>query len=137
MRFTAVLVIACPCALGLATPTAVVVSSGRGAQEGILFKNGEALETAHLTKLIVFDKTGTITQGKPQVQDIYFHDGSNNLDKETFLTYAASAEKESEHPLGRAIVDFAIQENIKLVDAHNFKSFSGKGIKAIIDNKIK
>jgi Cu+-exporting ATPase len=136
LRFIAVLVIACPCALGLATPTAVVVSSGRGAQEGILFKNGEALETAHLTKLIVFDKTGTITQGKPQVQDVYFHSGSNDHDKETFITYSASAEKESEHPLGRAIVDFALQENIQLVNAHNFQSFSGKGITAIIDKKV-
>ncbi len=135
LRLTAVLVIACPCALGLATPTAVVVSSGRGAKEGILFQNGEALETAYHTKLIVFDKTGTITLGKPKVQDVYINSSPEGISKTRLLTYAASAEGESEHPLGKAIVDFALQEKIQLVDIKDFKSFSGRGITATVGDK--
>jgi P-type Cu+ transporter len=135
LRFTAVLVIACPCALGLATPTAVVVGSGRGAKEGILFKNVEALETTHLTRIMVFDKTGTITIGKPQVQDFYLNSSDGN-DRENFIAYSASAEKESEHPLGKAIVDYAIQKKIQLMQARNFRSFSGRGISATINQMV-
>jgi len=132
LRFTAVLVIACPCALGLATPTAVVVGSGRGAKEGILFKNVEALETTHLTKIMVFDKTGTITVGKPQVQNIYFHATIDEFDEKNFIKYCASAEKESEHPLGKAIVEYSAQKEIELLEVQNFRSFSGRGISATI-----
>ncbi|MDR0822757.1 MAG: heavy metal translocating P-type ATPase, partial [Endomicrobium sp.] len=99
--FISILVIACPCALGLATPTAIMVATGKGAENGILIKSGEALETAHKIKTIVFDKTGTITQGKPAVSDIVAVDG---IDKKELLKIAASGEKQSEHPLGQAIV---------------------------------
>ena len=98
--FISVLVIACPCALGLATPTAIMVGTGKGAEYGVLIKGGEALETTHKLTTIVFDKTGTITEGKPKVTDIV----TTNLSKEQLLIYAASAEKGSEHPLGEAIV---------------------------------
>ena len=126
LRFTAVLVIACPCALGLATPTAVVVGSGRGAKEGILFKNVEALETTHLTKILVFDKTGTITVGKPQVRDFYFHNTSDGIDKENFIAYCASAEKESEHPLGKAYCRIFCPERNRIIGGSEFSEFFRK-----------
>ena len=130
--FTAVLVIACPCALGLATPTAIMVATGKGAENGILIKSGEALELMHKVDTVVFDKTGTITEGKPQVTDII---PSKNINKDYLLKIAASAEKNSEHPLGEAIVRFAIEKEIKFINVDKFKAIPGCGIEATIDNK--
>lgn len=123
--FTSVLVIACPCALGLATPTAIMVGTGKGAEHGILIKGGEALETAHKVKTIIFDKTGTITEGKPVVTDII---NIGKLTDEKLLQLAASGEKTSEHPLGEAIVEKAKEMDIELLDATDFKAIPGEGI---------
>ncbi len=131
--FVAVLVIACPCALGLATPTAIMVGTGKGAQHGILFKNGEALETAHKINVAVFDKTGTITEGKPAVTDVIT---AENFDKTELIRLAASAEKASEHPLGEAIVKYAIEKGIALAEITDFNSVTGQGIIARLDSKV-
>lgn len=128
----AVLVIACPCALGLATPTAIMVGTGKGAQFGILIKSGEALEKAHKIDTVILDKTGTITEGKPKVTDVI---STNNFDDMTVLQYVASAEKRSEHPLGEAIIEHAKLLNIKLFDVSKFESISGLGIKAEVLNR--
>lgn len=128
----AVLVIACPCALGLATPTAIMVGTGRGAEMGILFKNSEALERAHKLTTIVLDKTGTITEGKPSVTDIL---PVNGYDETQLLTFAAVAERGSEHPLGRAIVDKASEMGCVLSELGDFEAISGKGIRATVDDK--
>ena len=130
--FVAVLVIACPCALGLATPTAIMVGTGKGAQNGVLFKNGEALETAHKINVVVFDKTGTVTEGKPAVTDVIPITG---IEKEELVRLAASAEKASEHPLGEAIVKYALKNEIPLADITDFNSVTGQGIIAEIDGK--
>lgn len=127
--FIAVLVIACPCALGLATPTAIMVGTGKGAEYGILIKGGEALETAHKINTIVFDKTGTITEGKPEVTDIITVEG---VRRESLLQIAASAEKGSEHPLGEAIVKGAAKENLKLLQVDAFQAIPGYGIEVRI-----
>lgn len=127
--FTSVLVIACPCALGLATPTAIMVSTGLGASNGILIRNGEALETLHKTKIAVFDKTGTVTEGKPVVTDIVTNDETS------FLTLLAAAEKGSTHPLGKAITDYAQKRDLSLPEIKKFKNVAGKGIECEIDNK--
>ncbi len=128
--FISVLVIACPCSLGLATPTAIMVGTGRSAQEGILIKGGEPLETLHKIDTIVFDKTGTITEGKPVVNDIIdFIDDKNKL-----ISYVASVENFSEHPLGEAIVNFAKNENISLLTINSFETLMGLGVKAFINN---
>lgn len=130
--FISVLVIACPCALGLATPTAIMVGTGKGADEGVLIKSGVALETAHKIDVVVFDKTGTITEGKPVVTDLITED----YDEKEILRLIASAEKGSEHPLGEAIVHKADLDNIELVnDIVDFKTISGQGIKAVIEGK--
>lgn len=129
--FIAVLVIACPCALGLATPTAIMVGTGKGAENGILIKGGEALEITHQVKTIVFDKTGTITEGKPVVTDII----TNKLDKDEILRLAASAEKGSEHPLGEAIVRKAQEKNLEFMNLESFDSIPGQGITVLINNK--
>lgn len=129
--FISVLVIACPCALGLATPTAIMVGTGKGAEHGVLIKSGEALETAHKIKTVVFDKTGTITEGKPKVTDIVV----NHISKEELLQITASAEKGSEHPLGEAIVKHAEEGGIEFKKTTNFKAISGKGIEVTIDEK--
>ncbi len=123
----AVLVIACPCALGLATPTALMVGSGVGAENGILMRSGEAIQTMKDVRAIVFDKTGTITKGKPEVTDVVTADRDVKGD---VLKIAASLEYYSEHPLGRAIVERAKREGIELLEAENFTAVSGKGIKA-------
>jgi Cu+-exporting ATPase len=130
--FTAVLVIACPCALGLATPTAIMVGTGKGAEYGVLIKSGDALETAHKIKTIVFDKTGTITQGKPLLTDIV---SSGNLSEDEILKIAASCEKGSEHPLGDAIVKNAEEKNIVLYNLSNFMAIPGHGIEAKVNDK--
>lgn len=127
--FISVLVIACPCALGLATPTAIMVGTGKGAENGILIKGGEALETAHKISTIVFDKTGTITEGKPTVTDVLTIEG---ITKEMLLQLTASAEKGSEHPLGQAIVHGAEDAGLTLFAAEHFESLTGRGIEAKI-----
>ena len=126
--FVAVLVIACPCALGLATPTAIMVGTGVGASNGILIKSGEALETTHLIDTVVLDKTGTVTEGKPKV----IHIIADNMEQTQLLQIAASCELASEHPLGAAIVTEAIQRNIVLTEVSDFESLTGKGIRATL-----
>ena len=128
----AVLVIACPCALGLATPTALMVGSGMGAQRGILIRKGEAIQTMKQVKVIVFDKTGTITKGKPEVTDII----PFNISKNALLQYAASIEAGSEHPLASAIVEKAKIEKLKLFPVEDFQAISGKGISGKIQDKF-
>lgn len=128
MAFVSVLIIACPCALGLATPTAVMVGTGIGAENGILIKNGESLETAHKVQVLVFDKTGTITEGKPEVSDII-----TDMETGRLLYLCASAEKLSEHPLGQAIVKKAEESNIKLASIQDFTTYTGSGIFAEIE----
>lgn len=129
--FISVLVIACPCALGLATPTAIMVGTGKGAENGILIKGGEALESAHKVNTVIFDKTGTITEGKPKVTDVVL----NNVEEEYLIKIASSAEKGSEHPLGEAIVKYGEEENIKLEKVDDFKAIPGAGIQVIINNE--
>ncbi|MCG2729073.1 MAG: heavy metal translocating P-type ATPase [Acetobacterium sp.] len=128
--FISVLVIACPCALGLATPTAIMVGTGKGAEYGILIKGGEALETTHQINTIVFDKTGTITEGKPEVTDIVTAFG---IERNWLLQIAASAEKGSEHPLGEAIVRGAEKENLETLKIDTFKAIPGYGIEVEVD----
>lgn len=146
--FISVLIIACPCSLGLATPTAIMVGTGKGAELGILIKSGEALEKLNQIDTIVFDKTGTLTEGAPRVIDIVNLD---NTDKNEILKISASMEVNSEHPLGKAIYDEAKEKNISLYDVKNFLSISGRGVigeiegkkyllgnkKLLIDNNIK
>ncbi|UCH81101.1 MAG: copper-translocating P-type ATPase [Nitrospiraceae bacterium] len=131
LNFIAVMIIACPCALGLATPTSIMVGTGKGAEQGILIRGAEALETLHKVTSIVFDKTGTLTKGKPVVTDIIGLNG--NADEVLF--FAASAEKGSEHPLGEAIVNKAKDESIRLTDPVDFSAFPGHGITAGVDGK--
>ncbi len=128
--FISVLVIACPCALGLATPTAIMVGTGKGAEHGILIKGGEALETAHKINTIIFDKTGTITEGKPEVTDIIPVAG---ITGERLLQMAASGEKGSEHPLGEAIVRNAENEGLEFYPVVGFQAIPGHGIEGTID----
>jgi len=130
--FIAVLVIACPCALGLATPTAIMVGTGKGAEYGVLIKGGEALETAHKVKTVVFDKTGTITEGKPKVTDIVVKE---SITEEELLILAASAERGSEHPLGEAIVKAAQERRLDFKEVSNFMAIPGHGIVVTIEDK--
>lgn len=130
--FISVLVIACPCALGLATPTAIMVGTGKGAEHGVLIKSGVALETAHKIQTIVFDKTGTITEGKPKVTDIV---SLNGISENALLKIAASAEKGSEHPLGEAIVKGAEEKGLEFKKLDYFKAVPGYGIEVKIDGK--
>lgn len=127
-----VLVISCPCAVGLATPAAIMVGTGKGAENGILIKGGEALEQAHKLNTIVFDKTGTLTKGEPQLTDII--STSHHTDDEV-LQIAAIAEKGSEHPLGEAIVNGATQRNIEIGNAYSFRSIAGHGVEAKFEGK--
>ncbi|MCC0763734.1 copper-translocating P-type ATPase [Clostridioides sp. ES-S-0006-03] len=129
--FISILVIACPCALGLATPTAIMVGTGKGAENGILIKGGEALESAHKVNTVIFDKTGTITEGKPKVTDIVL----NNVKEEYLIKIASSAEKGSEHPLGEAIVRYGEEKNIQIEKVDNFKAIPGAGIQVTINNE--
>lgn len=131
INFIAVLIIACPCALGLATPTAIMVGTDLGASNGILIKNAESLEKINSLTTIVFDKTGTITEGKPKVTDFYL---LNKTNEEVILSHVASIEKSSEHPLGNSIVEYAIEKNINFVEVDTFTYFSGKGITAVTGN---
>ena len=127
-----VLVISCPCALGLATPTAIMVGTGRGAANGVLIKNAEALETLHSIDTVVLDKTGTITKGEPEVRDIIY---SSSLTKERFMEIAAALERYSEHPLARAIVKEADAMGIKALEAGSFVQTPGVGVSCMIDGK--
>jgi Cu+-exporting ATPase len=132
LNFVAVLIIACPCALGLATPTSIMVGTGKGAENGVLIRGGEALETAHKLSAVVMDKTGTLTRGEPSVTDVVESDG---FTEDEILRFAASAEKGSEHPLGEAIVNRAKEENIPLMNPENFHAIAGHGIEATIDGR--
>lgn len=127
-----VLVIACPCALGLATPTSIMVGTGKGAENGILFKGGEFLETTQSLQAILFDKTGTITNGKPEVTDMI---ALNGAEKEELLALAASAESASEHPLAQAIVTYGKQNSPDLPSPDQFKALAGYGIKATVSGR--
>ena len=144
IRMVAVLVIACPCALGLATPTAIMVATGRGAQQGILFKNSQALEQAHSLEVVVLDKTGTLTLGEPSVTDIWVKDQklkngadtavSDSSDSSHRLLYlAASVEAGSEHPLGEAIVRAARERELRLAQPEGFEAQTGQGVMARVE----
>lgn len=130
--FISVLIIACPCALGLATPTAIMVATGNAANQGILIKNGETLESIHNADAVLLDKTGTITEGEPTVTDF---DIVGSVRPEEVLQYVASAENASEHPLGEAIVRYAEEQNIDLVNVDGFNSMTGQGIMAEINGQ--
>jgi P-type Cu+ transporter len=143
VNFIAVLIIACPCALGLATPTAIMVSTGKGAESGVLIRSGEALETAHKLNAIILDKTGTLTQGKPKVTDIVVAGTGQLSEGQPFpqrltstglLRMIASVERFSEHPLGEAIVQKANDEGLVLADVEGFSSLTGHGVRARVDN---
>jgi Cu+-exporting ATPase len=129
INFVAVLIIACPCALGLATPTAIIVGTGRGAQKGILIKNAESLELAHKIDTIIFDKTGTITTGRPKVSSI----NTNSIDELELLNLVGSLEFKSEHPIAKAIVNYAKENGINFENVDNFDSLTGIGLKGIIN----
>ena len=128
--FVAVLIIACPCALGLATPTAIIVGTGKGAEKGILIKRAEALETAHRVDTVVLDKTGTLTTGKPAVTDLF---AVNGVSEAELLGLAASVERTSEHPLAQALVDEARAWGLELARADNFQAIPGKGLSATVN----
>jgi len=134
IRMVAVLVIACPCALGLATPTAIMAGTGKGAEQGMLFRNSEALETAARLNTMVLDKTGTITMGKPSVADIIVSNGHLG-NEEDLLKIAASVERGSEHPLGRAMVLEAERRGLELYRPESFKAFRGAGVSARVDGR--
>ncbi len=130
--FVSILVIACPCALGLATPTAIMVGTGKGAELGILIKGGEALETTHKVNAVVLDKTGTITEGKPKLTDIKVYGDVPEIES---LLLCASAERGSEHPIARAIVEGAESKGLTLVNPDSFKAVPGRGIDAVVNGK--
>jgi Cu+-exporting ATPase len=133
ITFVTVLIIACPCALGLATPTSIMVGTGKGAENGILIKGGEALETTHKINAIILDKTGTITIGKPTVTDII---AVNNFDEDDILSMAASVEHGSEHPLGEAIYESAKEKGLKILESSNFKAIPGYGVEAKVNGTV-
>ncbi|MEK7164327.1 MAG: copper-translocating P-type ATPase, partial [Patescibacteria group bacterium] len=132
MAFTSVIVIACPCALGLATPTAIMVGTGKGAEHGVLIKGGEPLEAACKIKDIIFDKTGTLTKGQPEVTDIV---SASLTDEEEIMVIAASLEKLSEHPLAEAIVKYAEEESMPLAEASEFRAIPGHGVAGVINGR--
>jgi Cu+-exporting ATPase len=132
MNFVSVLIIACPCALGLATPTAIMVGTGLGAERGILIKGGDVLEKAHKLNAIILDKTGTVTTGEPTVTDVV---ASEIIGERELLALAATAEKGSEHPVGQAIVRNAAERNVELSSAGSFKALAGNGIEADVDGR--
>ena len=132
INMVAVLVIACPCALGLATPTAIMVGTGKGAEQGILIKNAESLERAGSLEAIILDKTGTITRGEPRVTDLIAY---GDLSSEEVLRLAASAEKGSEHPLGEAVVQAALEEGLTLEEVEGFEAIAGQGVRARLDGR--
>ncbi len=131
MNFVAVLIIACPCALGLATPTAIMVGTGRGAEQGVLIKSGDALERMHAVTTVVFDKTGTLTTGQPEVTSVIAVSGS----EAELLRLAASVEQKSEHPLGQAIVRYAQSQELSLIEVETFQATPGQGVMASVGEK--
>jgi Cu+-exporting ATPase len=133
LNFVAVLVIACPCALGLATPTAIMVGTGKGAENGVLIRDGGALETAHKLDTVVLDKTGTITEGKPRVTDVMLFGGGHGLDNDGLLRLVAAAERGSEHPLAAAVLTAAAERGLEVPAAARFEAVAGHGIRAVID----
>lgn len=133
---TTVLIIACPCALGLATPMSVMVGVGKAAEAGVLIRNGEALQTASKITVMILDKTGTITEGAPKVTDVLLMDESiDAIDKKQVLQFAASIESGSEHPLAQAIVESVAAQNIELLNIENFNAIAGYGVEAICEEK--
>ncbi len=134
VAFVSVVVIACPCALGLATPTALMVGSGIGAQNGVLIRSGEAIQTLKDVKIIVFDKTGTLTKGKPEVTDVVAGGEGEGITRH-LLYWAASAERGSEHPLGRAVVEKAEALGIELAEPQEFEALRGRGVRAVVDGR--
>jgi Cu+-exporting ATPase len=132
LNFIAVLIIACPCSLGLATPTSIMVGTGKGAENGILIRSGEALEKAHRIKVVIFDKTGTLTKGRPEVTDIV----SREFEADEVLAYAASAEKGSEHSLGESIIRLAREKGIEFSGAEQFQAIAGHGIRAMVSGEL-
>jgi len=132
LNFVAVLIIACPCAMGLATPTSIMVGTGKGAERGILVKGGEALESAHKLTTVVLDKTGTLTRGEPELTDIV---ATNGLPEDELLKLAASAERGSEHPLGEAVVRGAKERGIVLAEPEGFDARTGRGVRASVDGR--
>jgi Cu+-exporting ATPase len=132
LNFVAVLIIACPCALGLATPTAIMVGTGKGAENGILIRNGETLERTHQIKTVLLDKTGTLTRGEPVVTDVV---AAPFASPEEVLRLAASAEHSSEHPLGEAVVKAALEKKLELSPSSDFNAIPGQGVEALVDGK--
>ena len=143
LNFVAVLVIACPCALGLATPTAIMVGTGKGAENGILIRDGASLETAHKLDAVVLDKTGTITEGKPRVTDIVLlarRDGGRcgrrgATRRDEVLRLAAAAERGSEHPLAAALLAAADERGLEVPAAESFEALAGHGIRAVVEGR--
>ncbi|MBD2297480.1 heavy metal translocating P-type ATPase [Nostoc sp. FACHB-190] len=131
-----VLIIACPCALGLATPTSIMVGTGKGAENGILIKGAESLELAHQIQTIVLDKTGTITQGKPTVTDFVTVNGTANSNEIQLIQLAASVERNSEHPLAEAVVRYAQSQDVSLIDVRDFAAIAGCGVQGIVANRL-
>jgi len=136
MTMVGVLIIACPCALGLATPTSVMVGTGKGAENGILIKSAESLELAHKINTIVLDKTGTLTQGKPTVTDFVTIKGTANGNELQLLKLAASVEQNSEHPLGEAVVKYTINQAVSLADVKNFSAIVGSGVQGVVYDQL-
>ena len=136
MTTVGVLIIACPCALGLATPTSVMVGTGKGAENGILIKGADSLELAHKIQTIVLDKTGTLTQGKPTVTDFVTVNGTANSNEIQLLQLAAAVERNSEHPLAAAVVKYAQSQEVSLIDAKNFAANAGSGVQAVVANQL-
>jgi P-type Cu+ transporter len=130
-----VLIIACPCALGLATPTAVMVGTGKGAENGILFKGADSLELAHKIQVIVLDKTGTLTEGKPTVTDFMTLKGTADRNELQLLQLAASVEGKSEHPLGESVVRYAQSQEVSLTDVLDFEAVAGSGVRGVVEGK--
>ncbi len=130
-----VLIIACPCALGLATPTSIMVGTGKGAENGILIKGADSLELAHKLQTIVLDKTGTITQGKPTVTDLVTVNGTANSNELKLLRLAASVERKSEHPLAEAVVQYAQSQGVELTDSQEFEAIAGSGVQGYVSNQ--
>ncbi|MBC6432894.1 copper-translocating P-type ATPase [Nostoc sp. HG1] len=136
MTTVGVLIIACPCALGLATPTSVMVGTGKGAENGILIKGADSLELAHKIQTIVLDKTGTLTQGKPTVTDFVSVNGTANGNEIKLLQLAATVEDNSEHPLASAVVKYAQSQEVSLIEVKNFQANAGSGVQGVVSNQL-